>query len=282
MFKKSMATLLLGCVALMANGEVAIKSGEKVSFLGDSITYLGAGSPVGYCRLVESALAGQGLENDMVFAGISGHKSNQMLARLESDILSNNPNWMFLSCGVNDVWHGKDGVTLPDYRKNITDIIDQAQAKGVKVVILSSTMIHENAENDFNRKLDDYNKFLAEIAQAKGCLFADLNAPMKSYIANAKQRGQQAGTLLTVDGVHMNPTGNVMMATEILKTIGFSDEQLATAQAQWESNPEAWVVNGRAGLTISEFEKLNTLASKNGITVQAQSNILLKKSIDNL
>ena len=45
---------------------------------------------------------------------LAGHKSNDMLARLEADVLSKNPQWMTLSCGVNDVWHGNKGVPLDD------------------------------------------------------------------------------------------------------------------------------------------------------------------------
>ena len=73
----------------------------------------------------------------IIGAGISGHKSNQMLERLERDVLSKKPDWMTLSCGVNDVWHGAKGVALPEYQKNITEIVDKAQAANVKVIILT-------------------------------------------------------------------------------------------------------------------------------------------------
>ena len=44
-------------------------------------------------------------------------------ARLDRDVISKKPDWMTLSCGVNDVWHGKRGVNLEDYKKNIASII---------------------------------------------------------------------------------------------------------------------------------------------------------------
>lgn len=66
-----------------------------------------------------------------------------MLARLDADVLSKTPQWMLLSCGANDVWHFKlrlgkrtfQGVSLEDYKKNITAIIDKAQASHIKVII---------------------------------------------------------------------------------------------------------------------------------------------------
>ena len=69
---------------------------------------------------------------------------------------------MTLSCGVNDVWHGEKGIELEDYEKNITDIIDKAQAAGVKVVILTSTMIKEKQSTPQNQKLieQEFNKLV--------------------------------------------------------------------------------------------------------------------------
>lgn len=78
-------------------------------------------------------------------ARISGHKSNQMLDRLDKDVLAKKPDWMTLSCGVNDVWHGTNGVPVDAYQKNITTIVDRAQSTGIRVMILTATMIRENA-----------------------------------------------------------------------------------------------------------------------------------------
>jgi len=178
----------------------------------------------------------QGTEVTGVFAGISGHKSNQMLARLEKDVLSKKPDFMTLSCGVNDVWHGKGGVNLEDYKTNITAIIDKAQAAGVKVMVLTSTMITEDQKNPPNQKLLGYNIALRELAKAKGCLLADLNNEMqealKQFPADATK-----GKQLTSDGVHMNALGNIMMAKGILKAFGIPAEKLAGIEEGWKKIP---------------------------------------------
>ena len=59
-----------------APGKISVKNGQKIAFLGDSITAAGR-RPGGYCQLVLSALKDQGIEATPVFAGISGHKSDQ-------------------------------------------------------------------------------------------------------------------------------------------------------------------------------------------------------------
>jgi len=132
---------------------------------------------------------------------------------------------------VNDVWHGANGVPLDQYKINITKIVDQCQTAGVKVMILTSTMIGEDQPNPNNQKLVAYNDFLKELAKEKKCLLADLNADMQAIIAKAG--AEKKGNILTGDGVHMNPAGDQMMALGVLKAFGLSDEELAKAKASW-------------------------------------------------
>jgi lysophospholipase L1-like esterase len=234
-------TCALSCIAALiaatfcSAGEIPVKSGEKIAFLGDSITQGGA-APGGYCRLVISGLEANGIEAIFIGAGISGHKSNQMLARLDKDVISKKPEWMTLSCGVNDVWHHEKGVPLEDYKKNITEIVDKCQAANIKVMILTSTMIREDQSNADNQKLEGYNAFLRELAASKKCLLADLNADMQAAL---KAAPEHKGNYLTRDGVHMNALGNQMMATGVLKGFGLSEEQLKKAHEAWAAEAPA-------------------------------------------
>lgn len=216
-------------------GEVAVKNGDKIAFLGDSITQGGMGNPKGYCRLVISGLEANGIKAEPIGAGISGHKSNQMLARVDKDVIAKNPTWMTLSCGVNDVWHGAKGVELPDYKKNITEIVDKAQKAGIKVMILTSTMIKEDAGNDLNKKLAAYNDFLRDLAKERKLPLADLNSLMQETIEAMKKTAPlPAGkNYLTSDGVHMAAAGNQMMAVGVLKAFGLDDAQIAKARMAW-------------------------------------------------
>ena len=223
------AAALMAGSTLMA-GEIAVKEGQKIAFMGDSITQAGAG-PKGYVTLVIKGLDAAGVTTTAIPAGISGHKSNNMLERRDRDALSKKPDWMTLSCGVNDVWHGARGVPLDQYKINITKIVDQCQTAGVKVMILTSTMIGEDQPNPNNQKLVAYNDFLKELAKEKKCLLADLNADMQAIITKAG--AEKKGNILTGDGVHMNPAGDQMMALGVLKAFGLSDEQIEKAKASW-------------------------------------------------
>ena len=232
--------------------ELLVEKGEKIAFLGDSITQ-GGNRPDGYVTFVMEALNDEGLEVTHVPAGISGNKSTNMLARLEKDVISKEPDWMLLSCGVNDVWHFTlklgnrtfEGVPLDEYKENIREIVEKAEEADIKVMILTSTMIGEDPEKETNVKLGPYNDFLREFAKQKKLPVADLNEDMRAALAEipdqegkAKMFGEpnyerNIRNKLTTDGCHMNALGNAMMAKGILKTFGMSEEKIQAAEKRW-------------------------------------------------
>ncbi len=280
-FKQSIVCILAFSVSISTYAaDIAVKDGDKIAFLGDSITAAGR-RPLGYCQLVLAALKDQGIETTGVFAGISGHKSNQMLARLEKDVLAHKPQWMTLSCGVNDVWHGARGVALEPYKENITEIVTKAQAAGIKVVLLTSTMIKEDQSNDLNQKLIPYNEFIRTLAKEKNCLLADLNSDMQEALKTFPKDAKK-GTQLTGDGVHMNTLGNFMMARGVAKAFGLTDAQLDASQEKWSEAPNAVSIRvPELRMSLNEQEKLAAIAAEEAKTVQGYfSEVINKKKTE--
>ena len=253
-FKKTM--VFLGCAVLMGaaslSAQIKVKNGDSIAFLGDSITQQGHNYPAGYVNMVMIGLKTNGIQAKMIKAGISGNKSNNMLDRLDRDVISKNPQIMTLSCGVNDVWHGPRGVKLDAYKKNITVLVEKALAAKIQVYIMTATMIGEYQKNQNNQKLVAYNDFLRELAKEKNLPLIDLNAVMQKEVAamNAKYPGLST-VFITCDGVHMDPLGNIMMAKEILKAFGLNDSQIAKAEAEWMKLK--WNVRGVGNFTVKEY-----------------------------
>jgi lysophospholipase L1-like esterase len=273
-----MTTAAVTSLAASAVAQVpAVKNGDSIAFMGDSITEGGWNNPVGYVRLVMSALESNGIKATAIPAGISGHKSNDMLARLRRDVLDKKPTWMTLSCGVNDVWHGANGVPLPQYKTNITAIIDQAQAAGIKVMVLTATVIGEE-DNANNQKLVAYNDFLRAVAKEKGCLLADLNADMWAGLKAAPGKRD----VFTGDGVHMNAQGNCLMATGVLRAFGLTEPQLAKAREVWMSVPNAVTLHGQHGVSMAQFEQLKALADRQKCSVADLVKTAFSGTISNL
>lgn len=269
-----------------ADDDLAIKNGQKIAFLGDSITSQGAASPSGYVRLVISGLAANGIKAEAIPAGVSGNTSKDMLNRLEKSVLSQKPDWMTLSCGVNDVWHGPTGVELEPYKVNISSIVDRAQAAGIKVMILTATMIREDQGNDLNKKLVSYNEFLRKLASEKHCLLADLNSEMQAAVAKAMKDDTTtphvARNYLTVDGVHMKLEGNLMMATGILKGFGFDQAKISQAREYWMDVPGLVDFSLKKPSTLRQYKQLSRYAANQKRSVEDLINAEFTKSLDAL
>ena len=235
-----------------ARADILVKIGEPVAFLGDSITRDGAANPGGWVRLVESGLASQGVNVTIIPSGVGGHSSKDMLDRVEKDVLSKKPTWMTLNCGVNDVWRGK--VELEDYKKNVTAILDRAQAAGVKVLVLTATPIYLPITNAHNTKLAGYNDFLRQTAKARKLPLADVNAAMIAELTALEKAGIKRS--LTTDGVHMNLHGNMVMAKAVLATFGLTPSQIAATQAKWNDTPGIFETTAKIKLSASQLASL--------------------------
>ena len=254
MTKKTFSSLFVAAALLapVATAEIKVKDGETIAFMGDSITQAGNRGN-GYINLVIKGLEANGLKVNKIPAGKSGNKSSNMLARLDEAVISKKPEWMTLSCGVNDVWHFKlvlgnrtfEGIGIDEYKKNITEILDKCQKAGIKVMVLTSTMIGEDPSKELNQDMIAYNEFLREIAKQRELPLADLNADMQAQLATIPDvpgkpknfgkffYGGEVKNKLTTDGCHMNAEGNKMMARGILRAFGMSDAELAKAEKAW-------------------------------------------------
>ena len=233
------ATLVAAMAAASAAfGELIVKDGDTLAFLGDSITAGGQSKPDGYVNLVLRSLALEGVYVKPVKAGVGGHKSDNMLARLDRDVLSKKPQVMTLSCGVNDVWHQDHnrGVSLEDYKKNISAIFDKCAASNCQVVVLTATFFEKPGMEKFkhNVAIAPYNDWLRAEAKRRGYPLADLNADMwKAHAANPSVR-------LTRDGVHMLPAGDRVMARGVLRALGLPEGRIASLG--WEGWKPVWVL----------------------------------------
>jgi lysophospholipase L1-like esterase len=254
------------------------KTGDKIAFLGDSITAFGNRIPGGYLHLVADGLDKEGVKIVIIPAGVSGNTSKDMLARLDRDVLSKKPQWMTLSCGVNDVWHGMNGVPLAAYKTNITSIVDQAQAAGIKVVIMTSTMIGEE-DNANNQKLAAYNDFLRSLAAARKLPLTDLNAAEHAELAAMAKEAPLKGNVLTIDGVHPNGLGNEMMAGGVLEAFGVPATDVAKFLPDWRKLPDTCDIVAKTSTNADELRALQKMAAAQNESVEQYFGAVLKDAV---
>lgn len=237
----SVAVATTAAAAAFADGAgLCVEDGDRVAFLGDSITQFGK-SPDGYVSLTVKGLALLGVNVESIPSGKRGNKSNDMLMRMDKDVISKKPQWMTLSCGVNDVWHGTNGVPLVQFKENIRAILDKCKDAGIKVIVLTPTMLAEDVDNPLNKQLEPYNEFLRAEAATRGLVLADMNAAQREEYKSIRATDTFDRFPLTKhDGVHMSFRGNCMLAWTLLKAIGVPEDQKDAMYAEFFKYGRKW------------------------------------------
>lgn len=193
-------------------------NGDRIAFLGDSITQLGADDPRGWVNILESRVRKEVDEVAFIHAGIAGNTSADMLKRINADVIRRKPTWVFFSCGVNDSPNpaaDNPGVPLDKYIKNVSTIFDKLDKTGAKIVVLSQTPVLEDDPNyGANINLVSYNAELKRMALERKYIYLDPGAAIRKAIAEKKDPKKRT---LTWDGTHLNYRGNAIFADVVLK-----------------------------------------------------------------
>jgi len=199
------------------SGDLIIGAGEHLVFFGDSITE----ATDGFVGIVREMISTQYPERGITVtnAGVGGDKVTSLEARLKSDVFDKKPDWVVTMVGVNDVWHGANGVPLDEYRVRLERMIESIQDAGIRQILMTPTVIGEDLGNEENRKLEGYVEALAGIGSSRDIPVI----PLRTYFRNAIERSGISGgeLLLTRDGVHLNHAGHLLVAIAILKQLKF-------------------------------------------------------------
>lgn len=229
MFRQQQAPLgkrtLAGVVALTSPG-TPLQRGERIVFLGDSLTAAGAG-PEGYITLLREAVTAQrpDLGIQWIGAGIGGHKVPDIQARLTRDVLSLGPSVVCIVIGVNDVWHVEMGSGTPAdaYEGGLRDVIARCQKAGAEVVLATPPLIGEKhrGQNKHDAQLDVFAGLSRKVAARMGVTVCDLRVAMTDYLRVFNPDNVEKG-ILTTDGVHFTKEGNRFVADQVAQALFLS------------------------------------------------------------
>lgn len=154
----------------------------------------------------------------VVNKGIAGNTSLDLLGRIESDVIAENPDLVIVMVGTNDMLNTAKMLSYAEYASNVTEIVTRLKKNSIEVLLLSPPTVdpaylferHEKSlfVEEPNQKLDSISRILENLSlrEKVGFLdihrsFSDLGLPQHntdSYIQNEKNSGRR-------DGVH--PTG---------------------------------------------------------------------------
>ena len=210
----------------------SLKKGDRIVFLGDSIT-AGGVQPDGYVTLIRNALGANAkdLGVETIGAGISGNKVPDLQRRLDRDVLSKNPAIVFIYIGINDVWHWEKqadgtmagGTPKDAYEAGLKDIIGKIKAVRARIILCTPSVIGEKADglNERDPMLEEYAAISRSVAKDGSVELLDLRKVFIDY-EKANNKDNQPKGILTGDGVHLNKEGNKLVAEAMLKVLGIA------------------------------------------------------------
>jgi acyl-CoA thioesterase-1 len=119
-------------VAPASSTSTANANAPRIVFLGDSLTAgYGLDKDESVPALIQKRLEDAGYPYEVVNAGVSGDTSAGGLSRLDWS-LTGDVKVLVIELGAND---GLRGLPVTELKRNLTEIIARAQAKGIKVIL---------------------------------------------------------------------------------------------------------------------------------------------------
>jgi NAD+ synthase (glutamine-hydrolysing) len=210
------------------------EKGDKVLFIGDSISDFNRARPVGEglfealgtSYVTDVAAQFTCMRPDLrirfVNMGVSGNRVRDLKARWKTDVLNLKPDWVSVLIGINDVWRQFDSPlqteehVYPDEYEATYDEIIRETLPRVKGMILMTPYIMEPNQNDPMRaRMDAYGGIVKKLAERHGQTLVDLQAAWDELFRHMHPMN------IAWDRIHPNHVGHVYIANQFLKAVGF-------------------------------------------------------------
>jgi lysophospholipase L1-like esterase len=214
--------------------DFAVRDGDTVAFMGDSITAART-----YGKIIENYTLLRYPERKVRFlnVGIGGDTAAGGLKRLERDVFANKVTLLTVAFGINDIGWGlyADDEHKRRYLDSIRGIVEACKQHGVRVYICSAAVTAADpnkSEGDFLQKMCDEGM---AISRSLGGQAIDVQRTMRAiqkkvWAANERVADKSKhATQHAADGIHLNDLGQLAMAFAILKGLGAPTDVSAAA-----------------------------------------------------
>ncbi len=238
---------LAGLAASAIAGDFFIKDGDRVVFLGDSITEQRL-----YTTYIEAYALTRHPEWKLWFRNVGwggdtswlrqrGHPDERQLFAaddasqqkmvedsvsrgLKRDVLPLKPTAVTIKFGMNDHAYQKFRADIfKAYVRSQTELAKELEANGARVAFLTPQPIEDkrpDPDKDVrNQSLRQFSDGLKEVAAKQGALFVDQFDPYMAIMMHERAT-DPAAIIGGGDAVHPGPAGHTMMAWAVLKGLG--------------------------------------------------------------
>ncbi|MEZ5195580.1 MAG: GDSL-type esterase/lipase family protein [Bacteroidales bacterium] len=132
---------------------------------------------------------------DIKRSAYGGFTSEQLLFRIQSDVIRYQPKICFVQCGGNDI--NSACFSAEEVVRNLQQIINILQAN--KIVPVVQSLFHRNNNPEYNKKVEKLNDFIQELAMDKNVQYLNIDKFLIDKNGLKKD--------LTVDNIHLNAKG---------------------------------------------------------------------------
>jgi lysophospholipase L1-like esterase len=265
--------LTSGCMLSLQAQVAPFKKGDRVAFVGNSIT---DGGHYNYyiCLYYMTRFPGQRI--DVFNVGIGGDVAEQIYSRFDGDLLPKKPTVVALTFGMNDTKYFE--YTWPDAAEQSKKAIQTSYTSYLKIekklqaltgarkVLMASSPYDETTKgkgNYFPKKslaMLEVAKFQEASAKKNNWEWVDFNRPMTAI----NQQGQQKDSTFTIcggDRIHPGQDGHMIMAYIFLKAQGLAGKKVAkvtvdAAQKKVQQAGNCAITNLSATSTALQFDYL--------------------------
>ncbi len=227
------------CTPVPAQGVAPFRKGDRVAFVGNSIT--DGGHYHSYIWLYYMTHFPR-MRLWMANCGVGGDTAKEILARFDDDVLAKEPTVVTFTFGMNDTgYYEYNGNDSADFARRKYEETRQRFAlceeklkslKGIRTVMIGTSPYDQTSTfNDevFARKNDNMQRVVSlqkEAAERNGWEFLDFNAPMVA-MNRKQQQTDPAFTLIGSDRIHPDNDGHMAMAYLFLQAQGMVGRKVA-------------------------------------------------------
>lgn len=263
--------VLVAAVAHVAAAYAALpfKAGERVVFLGDSITRLG-----NHLRVVEDYVLTRYPGVDIRFrnAGVGGDTASACVGRIENDVTAFSPAWITVMFGMNDISRSNyvadptqqqidaRNRALATHKTKMTSLRERLATDnpGASLVWCTPSPYDEgvvyahtvNVSVGANAALGECATFVRGLASANGDRLVEFYTAMNEC-NEVRQRTDRSFTLCGTDRIHPGKAGGLFMGWRYLKDMG-ADALVSSVTVDAQSGACVSAANA----TVTGVEKL--------------------------
>jgi len=248
---KKLALVALFVVLPFCVKAVDLKDGDKIAVLSGQSFEIWSWSPSGYTHLLTSELEKSGVKNPITIC-FEGQKTEQMLARVDIDVIAKKPVCVLIIPGTGDYNAFAQKTVDAAFTQNLAGVIEKLQAANIKTVLATSYAVNSKPSEARNLNVAEHNEAIRALAQAH-------NVPLIDFVKVVDNENKPVpfdGSLAAKSAV------NQMFAGEVLRTLGYSDQEVAAFRQAWLDIPGA--IQFPPSVSVNTYEKLKTAAKASG------------------